>query len=162
MNNQNGVITTVERKGIIAAAAPQRHTHIRRAAEALSRRNVDAAVVELLNEALARLTMLCYERDDDGRLCNVDTANGRILLPLPWGRAGYAKWGLSPTEADIMRAIMFRRQRLGVPLFFFDRSRRSWFLNLADFPDGRVVIAQLKEWEISIDEYRQARAQGSR
>lgn len=158
MNNHNGVITTVARKEGIAQAAPQRRYIIKRAAESLSRRNVDQATCEVINEALARLTMLCYERDDDGRLCNVDTATGRILLPLPWGRAGYTKWGLSPTEADIMRAIMFHRQHEGLPLFFFDRSRRSWFVNLADYPTMPVV----SEWEISVNEYRQARANGSR
>ena len=49
---------------------------------------------------------------------------------------------------------------LGVRLF--DRSRRAWYANLVDFPDGAVVLAQLKEWEISVDEYREARAKGSR
>jgi hypothetical protein len=103
---------------------------------------VDAAVVEVLNEALARLTWLCYERDEDGRLCNVDPATGRVLVPLPWGRAGHSKWGISPSEADTMRAIMLPRQRVGVPLFNFDRSRRAWFLNIAEYDDGAMVLGQ--------------------
>jgi hypothetical protein len=160
MNNHNGVVATVVRKSAIAQASPQRHTTIQRAAEALSRRNVDQATCEVLNEALARLTMLCYERDDTGHLCNVDPATGRVLLPLPWGKLGYTKWGLSPSEADAMRAIMLTRQRVGLPLFFFDRSRRSWYLNLADFPEASVVLAQLKEWEIGVGEYRAVRANG--
>lgn len=155
------VTTLLLRKENIAKASPQRHTAIQRAAVNLSRRNVDAAVTELLNEALARLTLLCYERGDDGQLCNVDPATGRVLIPLPWGKAGYAKWGLAPSEGDTMRAIMFTRQSVGVPLFFYDRSRRAWFLNLEDFPSGEVVLAQLKEWEISIGEYRDARTKGS-
>jgi hypothetical protein len=159
MNNK-GIINTVARKETIAQAAPQRHTAIQRAAEALSRRNVDQATTELLNEALARLVLLAYERDEVGQLCNIDGATGKVLIPLPWGKAGYAKWGLSPSEADTMRAIMFTRQRVGVPLFFFDRSRRAWFVNLADYPHGKVVLAQLKEWEIGVDEYREARAKG--
>ena len=156
------IVRMVERKGEIAQASPARHTHIQRAAEALSRRVVDAATVEVLNEALARLTVLCYERGDDGQLCNVDPATGKVLVPLPWGKAGFAKWGLSDSEADAMRAIMFTRQRQGLPLFHFDRSRRAWFLNLAEYPVGAAVVAQLKEWEISGAEYRQARDKGRR
>lgn len=160
--NNNGIVNTVARKETISKADPQRHTAISRAAQALSLRNVDQATTELLNEALARLVLLAYERDETGALCNVDGATGKVLIPLPWGRAGYQKWGLSASEADTMRAIMFTRQRVGVPLFFFDRSRRAWFVNLEDYPDGKVVLTQLKEWEIGVEEYRQARAKGSK
>lgn len=156
----NNILQTFTRKDAIAQTSPQRHTSIQRAAEALSRRNVDQATTELLNEALARLVLLTYERDDTGSFCNVDGATGKMMIPLPWGKAGYAKWGLSPSEADTMRRIMFIRQRVGLPLFFFDRNRRSWFVNLADYPDGAVVLAQLKEWEIGVGEYREARGRG--
>lgn len=156
----NDIARTVERKTTIATMRPQRHTNIQRAAEALSRRNVDQAVTELLNEALARLTQLCYERDEDGQLCNVDTATGKVLVALPWGKAGYAKWGLTPTEGNTMRRVMFTRQRQGLPLFFFDRSRRAWFLDLREYSDGAMVLAQLGEWEITVAEYRRARKDG--
>jgi hypothetical protein len=154
--NSKGIVSTVSRKEDLAKANPQRYTVVRRAAESLSRRNVDQAVCELLNEALSRLTALCYEHDGEGLLCNVDPATGRVLVPLPWGKAGYRKWGLTPTEANTMRRIMLTRQRRGLPLFFFDRSRRSWYLNLHDFSDGKLVLAQLKEWEIGVGEYRAA------
>ena len=158
----NNIVWMVERKGSISQTSPQRHTAIQRAAEALSRKVVDAATVEVLNEALARLTLLVYEHGDDGQLVNVDSATGKLLIPLPWGKKGYTKWGLSDSEADAMRLIMLTRMRVGLPLFHFDRSRRAWFLNLAEYPDGGPVLAQLKEWEISGAEYRQARAKGKR
>lgn len=41
-------------------------------------------------------------------------------------------------------------------------SRRAWFVNLEDYPDGAVVLAQLREWEIGVDEYRMARVKGSK
>lgn len=157
MNDQN-IMRIVKRKQDLTS--PQRHTNLQRAAEALSLRNVDQATVELLNEALGRLVLLVYERGEDGQLCNVDPATGKLLIVPPWGKKGHRKWGLAPSEADAMRAIMLRRQREGLPLFAFDRSRRAWFANLADFPEGKVVIAQLREWEITIGEYRQARAYG--
>lgn len=146
----------ITRKGTIAQASPQRRTALRNAAESLSLRNVDQAVCELLNEALARLILLCYEQNEHG-YCNIDGRTGRILIPVPWGKAGYAHWSLTPTEGDTMRRIMLTRARVGLPLFAFDRGRRAWFLNLADFPEGAVVLAQLKEWEISVGEYREAR-----
>ena len=153
----NSIVRMVERKGSIATMQPDRHTTIQRAAEALSLRVVDKAIVEVLNEALARLTQLCYERDETGTLVNVDPATGRVLVPLPWGRAGYSKWGLTSPEATAFRRVMFTRQRQGLPLFFYERSRRAWYLNLADYPEGAVVLAKLGEWEISVVEYRKAR-----
>jgi len=153
----NSIVRMVERKGSIATAQPDRHTTIQRAAEALSLRVVDAAIVEVLNEALARLTVLCYERDDNGVLVNVDAPTGRICVPLPWGRAGYAKWGLTFSEGEVMRRIMFTRQAQGLPLFFFERSRRAWYLNLKEYPSGKRVLAQWVEWQITVGEYRKAR-----
>jgi hypothetical protein len=158
MNNH--IVRVTQRKQAIAQAASERHTAVRRAAEALSQRTIDQATAELLNEALARLCVLCYERDESGRLCNVDAATGRVLVPLPWGKLGFAKWGLTASEGDAMRAIMLTRQREGLPLFHFDRSRRSWFLNVAEWPDGAQVLGQMKEWEITAGEYRAARGNG--
>lgn len=162
MAANNGIFAALERKAEVSEVEPARHIKLRTVAENLSRRSVDMATCELLNEAFARLALLCYERDDDGGLCNVDAATGRILIPLCWGKAGHAKWGLSPSESDAMRAIMFARQQNGLPLFFFDRSRKSWFLNIVDFPNGAEVLSNFKEWEITVSEYRQARDQRSR
>jgi len=72
------------------------------------------------------------------------------------GKVGHSKWGITETESQVFRRIMFTRQRLGLPLFHYDRSRRAWFLNLADYRDGRRILEQLAEWEISIEEYRNA------
>jgi hypothetical protein len=152
----NGIYEKLTRKSVIIESQPQRHTHIARAAANLSRRNVDQATVELLNEAHARLIVLCYERDESGQLCNVDPATGKVLIPLPWGKSGHAKWGIAPSEADALRAIMFARQQNGVPLFHFDRSRRAWYVNLADHP----ALPVLAEWQISVAEYREARGDG--
>jgi hypothetical protein len=149
----NGIFHTIARKESVEGLQPSRHTNIQRAAESLSRLNVDTAIVELLNEAHSRLIVLCYQRDNSGALVNVDGATGRILIPLPWGKAGCAKWGLTVTEGETMRRIMFARQRSGLPLFHFDRSRRSWYVALADYPTLPVVA----EWNIGVTEYRAAR-----
>lgn len=159
MSNLNGIHNTLARKEGLSLVTPARHTLLRNAVTNLSRRNIDQSICELMNEALARLVLLAFERDDDGRLCNVDGATGRVLVPLPWGKLGYAKWGLAPSEANAMRRIMLIRQREGVPLFSYDRSRRAWFVNLDDYPDGVRILRQFKEWEITVTEYRAARVQ---
>jgi hypothetical protein len=153
MANTNGVFDALARKGSVSTVRPARYTALRSIAENLSRKNVDQAICELLNEAHSRLIQLCYERDDSGHLCNVDEATGKILVPLPFGKNGYKRWNLKPSEADALRRIMFTRQRNGLPLFFFDRSRRSWYLALADHP----AMPVLKEWELTVAELRLAR-----
>jgi hypothetical protein len=158
MSTTNGIVSTVTRKYTIAQSAPARHIGLRKAAEALSRRNVDAAVCELLNEALARLVQLVYEQDAAG-LCNVDAATGKILIPLPWGRLGHAKWGLRPIEGMILREIMFE---LSVrtdkrALFHYDRSRRAWFVNLYDFGNVHLAHQWLTQHQVDVAMYRAAR-----
>jgi hypothetical protein len=143
----------MERKADVSTTTPERYTALRTIAEELSLRNLDRAVVELLNEALARTTMLVYEKDEDGFI-NIDRVTGKILIPLPWGKKGHKRWNLRPSEANALRAIMFSRQRNGLPLFFFDRSRRAWYISLAD----HAAMPVLSEWEITVAEYRLARA----
>lgn len=153
----NKIITTLERKGDIVAARPERHSAVRKAAETLSRRNHDQAVVELLNEALGAAVRLCYERNDDGTPSSVDHVTARILVPLPWGAGGRTRWGLRRMEADTMRKIMLARQD-GPGLFLYDRSRRSWFLNTVDFPTLRSALAYVAQQPLTVQEYRQGLA----
>jgi hypothetical protein len=154
--NSNGIIRTVTRKEGIAQAAPARHTALRAAAENLSRRNVDQSICELMNEALARLVLLAYE-EDSGGFCNVDGATGKLLIPLPFGRLGHAKWGLRPIEAVILRQVLFDWQYPGPTLFFYDKSRRSWFVNLHDFEHRQAAQRWLTRHQIDVATYRAAR-----
>jgi hypothetical protein len=153
----NGLTATMERKVQLSTAQPQRHTRLRAAAQSLSLRNVDAAVCELFNEALGRLTLLAYEQDAGG-LCNVDAATGRLLIPLPWGRAGYARWELRAQEANILRQILFDWQQEPQPLYQYDKLRRSWFVNLYDFGDVELDKGWLRQHQLTISVFRAARA----
>jgi hypothetical protein len=148
---------TMERKQTLSVAQPQRYTRLRAAAESLSLRNVDAAVCELMNEALARLVLLVYEQDAGG-YCNIDAATGKLLIPLPWGRNGYARWELRPQEANILREILFTWQGEQPSLFSYDRLRRSWFVNLAEYSNVHLAKGWLKKHQVSIAIYRAARA----
>lgn len=155
MNNANGIIATVARKDGIAQAAPARHTALRTAAENLSRRNVDQAVIELMMEALQRLVDLAYEQDSGG-FCNIDGPTGKVLIPLPWGRNGHQRWGLRPQEANVLREIVQGRQ-YAPGIFVYDRMRRAWFVNLHDFPSRDVAMGSLERYPLGIKEYRNAR-----
>jgi hypothetical protein len=153
----NNLTATMERKLDVAQATPTRHKTLRAAADALSLRNVDAATCELMNEALARLVVLAYEQDAGG-LCNVDGATGRLLIPLPWGRNGYARWGLRPQEGNILREILFAWQHDAPALFTYVAMRRSWFVNLREYANIHLAKRWLKQHQIGIGEYRGARA----
>ena len=157
MANSNGVLHQLDRKAAISQAQPERYTAIRKAADALSRHNVDAATCEVLNESLSRLVLLAYEQDAGG-LCNIDSATGRFLIPLPWGRNGHAKWGLRSQEANILRQILFDWQLTPPALLFYDRSRRAWFVNLAHFGSPGIAKAWLRAHPITVGVYRATRA----
>jgi hypothetical protein len=155
----NGLHITLARKSGIAAARPERHTSVRAAAEALSRRNADGASCELMSEALLRLVDLAFE-EDSGGLCNADYVTGRLLIPLPWGRHGHQRWGLRPQEANILRALLFEwaaAPRGMPPLLIYDRKRRAWHVNLADYPDRQAATQWLARHPIGVAIYRAAR-----
>ncbi len=153
----NGLHLTMERKAGIAGAKPQRYTALRAAADTLSRRNADAAFCELMNEALARLIELAYEKDEGG-YCNIDRATGKLLIPLPWGRNGHARWGLRPQEANILREILFAWQGETPALLVYDRGRRAWFVNLMDYRTRSLAGDWLTRHPVTIAVYRAARA----
>lgn len=153
-----GVALTMERKAGVSAVKPTPVMAVRKAAESLSRRNADTAVCELLNEALGRLVDLAFE-EDEGGLCNVDSVTGRLLLPLPWGRNGHRLWGLRPQEANVLRRLLFDWRKDGsLPLLTYDRLRRAWYVNLADYADRRVAGRWLAEHQVTVSQYRIARA----
>ncbi len=118
---------------------------------------MDGACCELFNEALARLVQLCYEQDAGG-FCNIDGATGRILIPLPWGRNGQGKWRLRPQEANILRQVLFDWEQDGSSLLRYDRTRKSWFINLFDFGNYHLAKRWLAVHQITIAVYRDARA----
>jgi hypothetical protein len=163
--NGNGIFDKLTRKGAIASASPQRHTNIQRAAESLSRRNADAAIVELFSEAVQRLTLLAYERDVDG-YCNIDGVTGRLLIPAPWGRNGHRRWGITRSESVVLREMIQQRQmeRDDRPpgLWLYDRARRCWAVNIFDFDTISDAGRYWQRWPLSVPEYRQVHGRGRR
>jgi hypothetical protein len=146
----------MERKAGLSVAHPQRYRGLRAVAQSISLANVDGACCELFNEALARLIQLAYEQDAGG-FCNIDGATGRILIPLPWGRNGQAKWGLRPQEANILRQVLFDWEQCPPTLLRYDRTRQSWFVALDSFPNYHLAKRWLTQHQVSVGLYRDAR-----
>ena len=142
-------------EALAATPAPERHTPLRAVAQRLTRRGVAGAKVELVNTALLTLTDLLYETDEDGRPANVD-ADGRVLVPLPWGRLGYRHWGMRRTEANALRWLMMNRAaQQGEPWLVYDQSARCWLLNLA-YDSRRTALAYWRQLPVTLGEWRAA------
>lgn len=138
-----------------------------RASERLSVRNAIAAQAELLNSVVASFVALCYEEYEDGSLANVDPADYRILIAMPWGRSTHRAYGLRRSERDALRlyldALQDGQQR--PPAFIYNTKNRRWHLNVMDYrtradADRWWAWAELKPatWAQATDMIRKRRA----
>lgn len=131
----------------------ERWAPLRSVAQALTRRGLAAAKVELTNYALALAVDLVLEADEDGHRPNVD-ADGRVLVPLPWTRSGAKTWGLRRTEGRTFNRIMrLRSVSEPQPLFIYDAESRSWLWGAWK---RATVGAYLRQNPISLREWRAA------
>lgn len=158
--------TLIERTQTIrdALPLPSVKQRLANAAQELSLAGDNQARVELLNEAVMAATNLCYETDPDGALCNIDRKTYRILVKMPWGRAGWEFWGLRYWEAEQLRSILRVRcqmQRIP-PLFDWNEYSMKWHLNASDYPRIDLALLHwkrqpitLSEWRTHADAYRQ-------
>lgn len=138
-----------ERKDLVRSApAPMQHTAMRQLASHISRMNYARGKSELLNEALSVAVDLCYEVDDAGLHCNVDTRTGRILIPVPWGHKGRKHFDVRRTEADVLRFVLhqYAKSKRPPPLFFFVGN--SWYLNGKDYRSREDALGYLAKCEI--------------
>ena len=138
-----------------AQGTVERFSPLRALATNLSRRGVAQAKVELMNHAVATAVDLCLECDPDGRPANVDHITGAVLVPLPWGEAGYRMWGLRVTECRQLRYILRRRaEKDRPPLFDYDPQMRRWVFDR--FWSRNTAAGYLRMSPITLAEYRAA------
>lgn len=154
----------VERKEETAAARVLRHSRRRLAdvAANLSRKGEMQGRAEIINEAVSLLIQLCYEKDEGyPGPANVDPAEGRILIPVPWGRNGRYKFGLRNQEGDVLREHFKRLQEQTdpPPLFTYDPLTRSWYLNFMDYRTSAAARAYWERAEMDAATYRAIVAQ---
>lgn len=133
----------------------ERFAPLRALATNLSRRGVATAKVELMNQVLITAVDLCLETDPDGRPANIDHVTGAVLVPLPWGEAGYRMWGLRITECRQMRFILrHRAERDRPPLFDYDPQMRRWVFDR--FWSRNTAAGYLRVSPLTLAEYRAA------
>jgi hypothetical protein len=138
---------------------------LRQAAESLSRRNIDMAILELFSEGLQRLSVLAYEQDEDGYV-NIDNVTHKLLIPALWGRAGYKKWSFTRGESEVLREMIQERQAQidsrPPGLWQYDRTRKRWFLNLFDFDTLADAHRYWQRYPLTVQELRRAYSRRSR
>lgn len=154
----------LSRANQVLDVTPENHVAPRPGAIVTSwnRAGVAAAHAETLNASLQRVCELAYVRDTDARFCNLDALDGRVLFPVPWGRAGGPQWGLRRRESDILRQCLFQRMEPAtgrpVPLFVYDAPRRVWYVNLTDYPTEADAMGYVMRNGVSSREYKRALA----
>jgi hypothetical protein len=150
-------MSLLDRKQFIRLAQPDAHIKERlaEAAAELNRAGTFAARAELANEALSQLIVLVYTKDDTGAV-NVDTRTWRLLIPAPFGEAGWRRWGLRQHEARTLRRILLARQKEGntEPIFIYDPECRSWLLNGHHYRSKSQALACLSAYPITAKEWR--------
>lgn len=139
-----------------ALPLPTMKQRLAQAAQELSKAGDNQSRVELLNESILALTTELYATDPDGAPCNIDRATYRLLIPAPWGRAGWRKWGLRYWEAEQLRRILMVRGQMGrvQPLFDYNTDTRQWYLNVSDYPRLDLALLYWKKNPISLSEWR--------
>lgn len=150
----------VDRKNEIRTL-PEPPAHVKQriaqAAQELSRAGDIATHVEIANEALTKFAYMLYQREADNVLANVDARTGRLLVPAPWGNAGWKRWGLRHWEAVVLRSVLMARvaDRKRPALFDYNADSRTWFLNVSDYGVIESATHYLQRAAISLAEWRQ-------
>jgi hypothetical protein len=148
----------VERVVDIRNARPSKYVRqrVQEAAQELSRAGDLQMRVELANEALMAFTSILYHADTDQRPANIDPVTWRLLVPAPWGSAGWRVWGLRSWEARVLRQILRIRcdTRKHVNLFDYNDALKSWHLNIGCYRTRTEALAYLKQYPITLEEWR--------
>ena len=148
----------VERVADIRHARPSTavRQRVAEAAQALDRAGQMQLRVELANEALMALTTLLFNADSDRQPANIDRVTWRLLVPAPWGGAGWRKWGLRYYEGEVLRNIMHARSanQRHRALFDYNEASRTWHLALGNFPSVEAAMTYLQKYPIQLAEWR--------
>ena len=132
---------------------PERHTPLRAIAQSLSKRGIAEAKTELVNAALVAFVDVLFDADPDGIMPNVD-ADGRVLIPCPWGKSGAVLWSLRITEGRALNVIM-RQRAHGDALFIYDADAHCWLIGRG-YSSRRVALAYLRQCPVTLAEWRAA------
>lgn len=152
------------------ALSPQ--ARLAQRAEAISLAGAMQAHLDACIGAMVALVSVLYATDGDNVLANVDPVTHRILIPVPWGRSGWATWGLRQWEAAVMSKILIRRteqKRKAPPLFDYSAESRTWHLVLRYYTSAEMALSwlqhegpDLREWRAAVNTHRDYHAKRMR
>lgn len=97
----------------------------------LSNKNRYQSIALKLLETMRQYFIALYQKDEYGYL-NIDDITYMVKIASPWSIKNYRKYGLTRTEADILKYLLVEWQQGPSPVIY-DNYR--WYLNLYDFPD---------------------------
>lgn len=162
MENENALQRSLHQvQKVRAAAIPENYLKQKIAIVAEIRSlagDIQARIGEC-EEAVLKLLDLLYQKDVDGIFANVDSQTGKILRPLPWGQAGYKKWGLRDLSATVLRNWFMKRsakygEMVRPALFIYNQLDRRWYLNTQDYGTKELAWRFLEKEKLTIAEWR--------
>ena len=119
-------VTTLDRQALLTALAAK----------------LQARMIDVLEQV--------YRVDPaSGAWWNVDPSTGRILFGLPWAEFSHRQWGLVRSESDMMRMCVRSFRKLQRGPFYFDKTTRRWYLDMATYPSFEHVKANPAAWTIT-------------
>lgn len=160
--NVAAIQRTIKRKPTVAGAVANISAYVDNklgeAASNLSRGAIIKARLTIVNEAMMGLIQLLYELDESGHPVNVEPTTGRVLVPVPWGSSGWAKWKLKQHEGRTLRKVLDRRMRASerVAMFLYSGASGRWHINrrYGTPEQAKVYFRQqpitVKEWRLCL------------
>jgi len=134
-----------------ADMAPNVKQRIADAADPINAGADDLKRVQVLNEAVIACTVFIYSKSAH------DHKTYRITCPVPWGRAGWQRWGLRSWDVSLLLAILNVRsanQRHGAALFDYSADSRLWFVDIDRYASLESALDYWKSNPITIKEFQ--------
>jgi len=143
---------------------PQR-TPIRNFAQNLSMGALAHSHAMNCNDAMKRWLEMAWQHDGQGFYYNVDMTTGEFAhrFAVPTG-SKYKRWGMSKTEALVLRRYLMQWQRQPriSPVFVFDEISRRWYVNIYDYKTYQDCLSILQRCSISAARYLELKQQISK
>lgn len=122
-------------------------------AEQISRLGDLQAHLDAVTASLVALSGILFD-SENGRYVNIDPLTRRILVPVPWGSAGWKRWGLRKWEGGCLRKVLMDRLVGRQPLLFdYSDYPHGWFVERG-YNDSESVLQWLHKYGPTLDEWR--------
>lgn len=122
------------------------------AAEGLNRAGLHQLALTNATASLVALSKILFDLEG-GQFANIDPVTRRILIPVPWGAAGYKRWALRKWEGETLRAILMDRGEDDSRPMLFLYDEGQWFVS-PDYDSYEAALAWIKEYGPTLEEWR--------